>query len=73
MPQVFKVGGYSVYFWSNEGDPMEPVHVHIIEGVPSSNATKAWITRTGKCLLCHNNSRIPDRTLRNILDVIEAR
>ena len=27
MPQVFKVGSYWVYFWANENDPLEPVHV----------------------------------------------
>ena len=29
MPQVFKVGSYWVFFWTNEGKPLEPVHVHI--------------------------------------------
>ena len=32
MPQVFKIGSYWVYFWSNESKPLEPVHVHIAEG-----------------------------------------
>ncbi len=32
MPQIFKVAGYLVYFWSNEGVPLEPIHVHIITG-----------------------------------------
>lgn len=73
MPQVFKIGGYWVYFWSNENDPLEPVHVHVCEGTPQSNATKIWITRAGKCLLCHNRSQINERVLRNIMDVIEAR
>ena len=73
MPQVFKIAGYTVYFWVNENDPLEPVHVHIAKGIPSPNATKIWITKNGKCLLCNNNSKIPDRVLRNIMDVIEAR
>ena len=34
MPQVFKIAGYTVYFWVNENDPLEPVHVHIAKGVP---------------------------------------
>lgn len=38
-----------------------------------ANATKIWITKAGKCYLCHNNSRIPERTLRNIMKIIEAR
>lgn len=44
MPQVFKIGPYRIYFWSNEKDPLEPVHVHIVEGEPRKDATKVWIT-----------------------------
>ena len=65
MPQVFKIGSYWVYFWANENDPLEPIHVHVSQGAPSS--------RAGKCYLCHNNSNIPPRVLRNIMAIIEAR
>ena len=61
MPQVFKVGPYWVYFWANENDPLEPVHVHVAEGAPTANGTKIWITKAGKCLLCNNASKIPKR------------
>lgn len=37
MPQIFKVGNYIIYFWSNENDPLEPIHVHVSEGVPQEN------------------------------------
>ena len=73
MPQIFKVGSYIVFFWINEGKPLEPIHVHVAQGVPSANSTKIWITRSGKSLLCNNNSRIPPRILRYIEEVIEAR
>jgi len=73
MPQIFKIGSYVVYFWANEGKPLEPIHVHVQKGIPSANATKIWITKGGKCILCNNDSRIPNRILRNIMDVIEAR
>ena len=73
MPQVFRIAGYTVYFWVNENDPLEPVHVHIAKGVPSPNATKIWITKNGKCLLCNNNSKIPEKQLRVIMQIIEAR
>ena len=73
MPQVFKIGSYWVYFWANENDPLEPVHVHVSQGAPQANATKIWITKSGKCLLCNNNSDIPPNVLRNIMRVIEAR
>ncbi len=73
MPQVFKVGSYWVYFWSNEGEPLEPIHVHIAKGSPTANATKVWITSKGGCYLCNNNSQIPEKILKNIMRVIEAR
>ncbi|MBQ9487578.1 MAG: DUF4160 domain-containing protein, partial [Selenomonadaceae bacterium] len=73
MPQIFKIGKYTIYFWSNEGNPLESVHVHISEGRQTPYATKIWITSNGKCLLCNNNSNIPNRILRNIEDTIEAR
>ena len=68
MPQLFRIGS-----WINENDPLEPVHVHIAKIRPSANATKIWITRSGKCLLQNNNSQIPDRELRIMMRVIEAR
>ena len=73
MPQVFKIGSYWVYFWANENDPLEPVHVHVSKGAPQPNATKIWITKSGKCLLANNNSNIEKHTLNDIIRVIEAR
>ena len=68
----FRIGSYIIYFWSNENDPLEPVHVHIAEGRATANATKIWITSSGKALLCNNNSQIPQRTLNNMIRYIEA-
>ena len=70
MPQIFRVGSFVVYFWSNENNPVEPIHVS--EGKVSGNATKIWITSTGKALLCNNNSKIPNKMLKNIMRQIEA-
>ena len=72
MPQIFRIGSYIIYFWSNEKSPLEPIHVHIAEGKATANATKIWITSSGKALLCSNNSRIPQRTLNNMIRYIEA-
>jgi hypothetical protein len=73
MPQIFRIGSYCVYFWSNEGVPLEPIHVHVSKGTPVQNATKIWITSNGKCMLGNNNSKIPRKMLKNIMDVIESR
>lgn len=61
MPQIYKIGGYIIFFWSNENKPTEPVHVHITKHNPQSNSTKIWITKKGKALLCNNNSQIPSK------------
>ena len=73
MPQVFKVSGYLIYFWTNESDPTEPIHFHVTEGEPTRNATKIWITRSGHCYLCHNHSNIPEVKLHRIMQIAEAR
>lgn len=73
MPQIFKIGSYWVYFWANENEPLEPVHIHVSKGAPTEGGTKIWITKAGKCLLCGNTSQIPDKVLRNIMRIIEAR
>ena len=73
MPQIFRIGSYWVYFWTNENKPLEPIHVHVSEGTPMANATKIWITKNKKCYLCHNKSKIPERTLKNIMRILEAR
>ena len=73
MPQVFKIGVYLVFLWFAEGVPLEPIHVHVCEGVPTQGATKIWITKSKKTLLCHNKSKIPQQKLSIIMKVIEAR
>lgn len=72
MPQILRIGPYSIYFWSNEGDPLEPVHVHISEGRATSAATKFWITSTGKVIICNNNSQIPEKVLKRLARLVEA-
>lgn len=73
MPQIFRFGSYRIYFWTNESKPLEPIHVHISDGRPAENATRVWITRAGKCFLRHNKSKIPERILKNMMRMIEAR
>jgi hypothetical protein len=40
MPVVFRSGAWKFYFYSNEGDPREPIHIHV-RG-PAANA-KIWL------------------------------
>ena len=70
MPNLFKIGNYVVFFWSDEYG--EPVHVHICEGRPSPNATKIWLTRNGRCVVAHNKSKLSDVVLNKALEIISA-
>ena len=72
MPQILRIGPYSIYFWSNEGDPLEPIYVQISEGRASAIATKIWITSTGKTILSNNNSKIREKILKRLMRMIEA-
>ncbi|MBQ3329550.1 MAG: DUF4160 domain-containing protein [Ruminococcus sp.] len=68
MPQVFRIGS----FWANENKPLEPIHVHVAKGKPVANATKFWITKSGKALLANNNSELDAKTLNWLSRAIEA-
>jgi Domain of unknown function (DUF4160) len=41
MPVVFRYKGYSFFFFSNEGDPLEPLHIHVRRGEATA---KFWLS-----------------------------
>ena len=40
LPVVFRYAGYRFFFFSNEGDPREPVHIHVRKG---EKIAKFWV------------------------------
>ena len=40
MPVILRYKGYHFFFFSNEGSPREPVHIHVRKGGASA---KFWI------------------------------
>ena len=40
MPVVFRYKGFRFFFYSNEGSPREPMHVHVRLG---SSEAKLWL------------------------------
>lgn len=70
MPSLFRFGPYLLYFWTGENG--EPVHVHVSVKRPTKDATKIWLTKSGGCVLAHNKSGIPDRDLRDIMQLVAA-
>ncbi|MBQ8995721.1 MAG: DUF4160 domain-containing protein [Oscillospiraceae bacterium] len=69
MPEILKAYGYHIYFWSNESEPLEPIHVHFSKS-PHKNATKYWILRDGSVLQDNNNDKIPINDLKKLVNCI---
>jgi len=40
VPTIFRYKGYRFFFFSNEGDPREPAHIHVRSG---AKVAKFWI------------------------------
>jgi len=67
MPVVFRHKGFRFAFYSNEGDPREPVHIHAIkDGIDA----KFWLSP--EILLSYNDG-FNARTLRELTEVIAQR
>ena len=68
MPVVFRRGGLSYFFYSNEGQPSEPAHVHIRGG---GGDAKVWLEPE---VSMADNYGFKPRQLSNILrTVVESR
>lgn len=67
MPVIFRHHGFRYLFYSNEGSPREPIHVHVVrDGVDA----KFWIFPDVE--LAYNDGH-PARALRQMVEVIETR
>ena len=50
MPTVLNEKGYRFFFFSNEGDPLEPCHIHVRK---NGSLAKFWVDEN--CSLANNN------------------
>ncbi len=67
MPKLFEWNGYRFHFFSNEGDPLEPVHIHVRKG---RDDAKFWLLPDVSLAYNRGLSR---RELTQIMRVIEDR
>jgi hypothetical protein len=67
MPVVFRWNGYRFHFFSNEGDPREPVHVHVTKGRPTA---KFWLYPE---VTVAYNKGFSSRVQSELIRLIEAR
>ncbi len=67
MPIVFRVGGFRFFFYSNEGDPREPPHIHVLR---DGREAKFWLYPSPS--LAYNRG-FNARVLSELLTIVEDR
>ncbi len=67
MPLVFAEAGFRFFFYSNEGDPLEPVHIHVRR---ERCLAKFWLFPEPSLANSHGFSA---KELNNILRIINNR
>lgn len=63
MPTVFRHAGFRFFFYSNEGDPREPVHIHVMKG---PGEAKFWLHPVSVA----RSSGFDARTLRHLARIV---
>ncbi len=65
MPVVFRYKGFRFFFYSNEGSPREPLHVHVRGG---GGDAKFWLKPQVQLA---DSDGLDARTLKELLGVVE--
>ncbi|MEM6895835.1 MAG: DUF4160 domain-containing protein [Pseudomonadota bacterium] len=66
MPTILRTDGYRFFFYSNEGDPREPVHIHIMQGRAEA---KFWLEPDIRLARSHG---FDARTLRKLASMVQT-
>jgi len=66
MPTVFRERGFRFFFYSDEGSPLEPVHIHVVRDQAEA---KFWLEPTVRL---DYNRGCDARTLRTIQKLVVA-
>lgn len=65
MPVILRIGGFKFFFYSNEGNPLEPAHVHVIK---AGNEAKFWLTPS---VALASSDGFHARTLKELAAIVE--
>lgn len=64
MPIIIRKDGYKFFFYSNEGDPREPAHIHVRKGGAEA---KVWLDTA---ISFEETNGFNPRELRDIIRMI---
>jgi len=65
MPVVFVLNRFRFFFYSNEGDPREPVHIHVRR---DHNLAKFWLNPDVRLADSYGFSAVELNKIRKIID-----
>ena len=66
MPTVFRVDGFRFFFYSNEGTPLEPMHIHVQK---AGAEAKFWLNPE---IVLDRSDGFDAKTLRKLLSVVQS-
>ena len=66
MPTVFRQDGFRFFFYSNEGNPIEPIHIHVQK---TGAEAKFWISTE---IALDRSDGFDTKTLRKLLVIVES-
>jgi hypothetical protein len=67
MPKIFNEAGYRFFFYSNEGAPLEPIHIHVAK---SGADAKIWLQPIVRVA---SSDGLSPRELRKVMDIVIRR
>ena len=65
MPTVFRQDGFCFFFYSNEGDPREPLHIHV---TGAGGEAKFWLVPD---VTLADSAGMDARTLRQLTKLVQ--
>ena len=70
MPNLGRILELNMYFTAKEGQPLEPVHVHLGYR-PSPHNTKLWLLKDGTFKVAYQSKDMSDKKLRQSIELLE--
>ncbi|MFC0139711.1 DUF4160 domain-containing protein [Erwinia mallotivora] len=65
MPVILRTNGFRFFFYSNEGDPLEPAHIHVMK---AGCEAKFWLVPS---VALAGNDGFNSRVLKELAGIVE--
>jgi hypothetical protein len=73
MPKIFEWNGYRFFFYSNEGEPREPRHVHVRKGEQIAKFRIDPVSLSGSYEMSSSELRAIERVIEQNVELIRSK